>query len=110
MRRVAAILGALAVAAGAFGAHALEGRVTPDRLDTWHTAATYHLLHAVALLALGLAPVPRRLTSMLFVFGILIFSGSLYALVLLDMPILGAITPLGGLCFIAGWLSLARGR
>lgn len=110
MRRVAAILGALAVAAGAFGAHALEGRVTPDRLDTWHTAATYHLLHAVALLALGLAPAPRRLTSMLFVCGILIFSGSLYTLVLLDMPILGAITPLGGLCFIAGWLSLARGR
>lgn len=110
MRRVAAILGALAVAAGAFGAHALEGRVTPDRLDTWHTAATYHLLHAVALLAVSLAPVPRRLTSLLFVGGILIFSGSLYTLVLLDMPILGAITPVGGVCFIAGWLSLARGR
>lgn len=110
MRRVAAILGALAVAAGAFGAHALADRVTPERLETWQTAASYHLLHAVALLAISLAPAPRRLTSLLFVCGILVFSGSLYTLVLLDLPVLGAITPLGGLCFIAGWLNLARGR
>ncbi|MDP2309364.1 MAG: DUF423 domain-containing protein [Pseudomonadota bacterium] len=110
MRRIAALLGATAVAAGAFGAHALESRVTPERLETWHTASSYHLVHAVALLALSLAPVPRRLTSLLFLCGILIFSGSLYMLVLLDLPILGAITPLGGICFIAGWLNLARGR
>lgn len=110
MRRIAGLLGATAVAAGAFGAHALEGQVTAERLETWHTASSYHLVHAVALLALSLAPVPRRLTSLLFCFGILIFSGSLYALVLLDLPILGAITPLGGICFIAGWLNLARGR
>ncbi|MDP2315377.1 MAG: DUF423 domain-containing protein [Pseudomonadota bacterium] len=110
MRRLAAVLGATAVAAGAFGAHALQDRVTPERLDTWHTASSYHLLHAVALLALSLSPKPYRLPSVLFVVGILLFSGSLYTLVLLDLPVLGAVTPLGGVCFIAGWLSLARGR
>jgi uncharacterized membrane protein YgdD (TMEM256/DUF423 family) len=108
MIRVAAGMGATAVAAGAFGAHALAARVTPERLATWHTASTYHLVHAVVLLALALSPVPRRLSGGLFTAGILLFSGSLYALVLLDQPWLGAVTPLGGLCFIAGWLSLAR--
>jgi uncharacterized membrane protein YgdD (TMEM256/DUF423 family) len=110
MRRVAALLGATAVAAGAFGAHGLQSHVTPERLETWRTAANYQLLHAVALLALSLSPTPRPLPSRLFLAGTLIFSGSLYALVLLDLPILGAITPIGGVCFILGWLSLGRGR
>jgi uncharacterized membrane protein YgdD (TMEM256/DUF423 family) len=108
MMRLAAVLGALAVAAGAFGAHGLKDHVTAERLATWHTASTYHLVHAVVLLALALAPTPRRLSAGLFTAGIFLFSGSLYALVLLDQPMLGAITPLGGLAFIAGWLNLAR--
>ncbi len=108
MRPIAGVLGALAVAAGAFGAHALRGQVTPERLDTWQTAASYHLVHAVVLLVLASAPTPRTTSFALFGAGIVLFSGSLYALVLLDLPVLGAVTPLGGVAFIAGWLSLAR--
>ena len=100
--------GATAVAAGAFGAHALADHVTPERLETWRTAAHYHLVHAAVLLALELAPTPRVLPVRLFALGILLFSGSLYLLVLLDIPVLGAVTPFGGVAFIAGWLSLAR--
>lgn len=103
------ILGAVAVAAGAFGAHALRDIVPPERLETWRTAANYHLLHAVALLALGFAPSPRRLTTILFTLGIVLFSGSLYALVLTDQRVFAWFTPLGGVCFIVGWLGLARG-
>ena len=95
--KLAAIMGATAVAAGAFGAHALVG---DPRIDIWKTAALYHLVHAVALTR---AP---RLSSHLFTAGILVFSGSLYALVLLEQPILGAITPLGGVLLIAGWLAM----
>lgn len=106
--RVAGALGALGVAAGAFGAHALSGRVPPERLATWDTAARYHLVHAVLLLVLALSPVPRPLPSNLLTAGVTIFSGTLYALVLLDLPVLGAVTPIGGVLLIAGWLSLAR--
>lgn len=108
MMRVAAVLGALAVAAGAFGAHALRDHVPAARLETWHTAASYHLVHAVVLLVLATASRARPLSFGLFATGILVFSGSLYALVLLDLPWLGAVTPLGGVAFILGWLSLAR--
>lgn len=105
--------GALAVAAGAFGAHALDGAVTPDRLAVWRTAASYGLAHAVALGVVGLWAALRpglevRLAGWLFLTGTVLFSGSLYALVLLDLPWLGAVTPLGGLAFIAGWLTLVR--
>ncbi len=110
MRRVAALFGATAVAAGAFGAHALAPHVSPDRLQTWQTAASYHLVHAAVLLALSLTPGTPRLPMALFSAGIVLFSGSLYALVLLDWPLLGRVTPIGGLLFIAGWLSLARTR
>lgn len=106
--RLAGLAGALAVIAGAFGAHALEGRITPDRLDTWRTAASYHLAHAVVLLVLASQPSPRSLTFALFTLGITVFSGSLYALVLLDLGALGALTPLGGIALIAGWLSLLK--
>lgn len=102
------ILGALAVAAGAFGAHGLEGHVTPERLTTWKTAANYHLIHSVVLFVLAGRPA-HPWSFRLFVAGILLFSGSLYLLVLLDLPWLGAVTPLGGVSFILGWLSLARG-
>jgi uncharacterized membrane protein YgdD (TMEM256/DUF423 family) len=110
--RTAAVLGALAVAAGAFGAHALRGTVTDARLATFDTAAKYQLVHAVLLAALAHAPVgplaPRLITA-----GTVVFSGTLYLLVLLDLPVLGAVTPVGGLLLIAGWLSLlldARAR
>ena len=95
--KLAAILGATAVAAGAFGAHALAD---DPRLEIWKTAALYHLVHAVVLTR---AP---RVASWLFTAGILLFSGSLYALVLLEQPILGAVTPFGGILLIAGWLAM----
>lgn len=106
----AGISGALAVAFGAFGAHALAEAVAPERLDTWQTAASYHMAHA---LATGLAALASesgwkaRWAGGLFLLGIVLFCGSLYLLVLLDLPVLGAIAPLGGLAFIAGWAALA---
>ena len=109
-----ALSGALAVAAGAFGAHALREAVPPERLATWQTAAHYHLVHALALVAVGLAAahIPGglvRAAGWLFLAGTVLFAGSLYALVLLDLPVLGAVTPLGGGAFIAGWGCLAAG-
>lgn len=111
---VGAASAALAVATGAFGAHALRDAVSPDRLATWQTAASYHLVHALALVAAGLAGLTSREQWMgraaaLFLAGTLLFAGSLYALVLLDWPVLGAVTPLGGVAFIAGWAALAVG-
>lgn len=94
--RIGPALAALAVAFGAFGAHALADN---PRLDTWKTGALYHLVHAVALCLPNLPTATRRLLTA----GIVLFSGSLYLLVLLDLPVLGAITPLGGVSFIAGW-------
>ena len=109
-----AVSAALAVAMGAFGAHALSETVTPDRIETWRTGAHYHLVHALALVAVGLVAAHRdgRLVytaGWLFVAGTVLFAGSLYALVLTDTAVLGAITPLGGVAFIAGWLCLALG-
>ena len=104
----AAVGGAVAVAAGAFGAHALRDAVTPERLATWQTAASYGLAHAVAAALAASRPTRwAQRAAALFLAGTLLFSGSLYALVLLDAPWLGAVTPLGGVAFIAGWLSLA---
>jgi uncharacterized membrane protein YgdD (TMEM256/DUF423 family) len=109
MVMVGAVLGALAVAAGAFGAHALRGRITPEHLAVWETAARYHLVHAVLLVFIGWAlPAPRNLVPFaLIACGTVIFAGTLYALVLSGLRWLGAITPLGGLALIAGWLALA---
>ena len=105
---------ALAVAAGAFGAHAVADAVTPERLATFRTGADYHLMHALALIAVGLTA--RRwshpavtVAGWLFLVGTVLFAGSLYALVLTDTPSLGTVTPLGGVAFIAGWLCLAVG-
>jgi uncharacterized membrane protein YgdD (TMEM256/DUF423 family) len=109
-----ALLAGLAVAAGAFGAHALSARLTPDRLATWETAARYHMIHALALVVLG--AVAARWTDpllavagWLFIAGIAIFGGTVYALALGAPRWLGAITPLGGLAFIIGWVVLAVG-
>ena len=110
---LSALSGAVAVAAGAFGAHALDGAVPPGRLETWRTAAAYGLAHALpallaSLLAARLASRSALWAAGLFLAGTVLFSGSLYALVLLDAPWLGAVTPLGGVAFIAGWLALGR--
>ena len=104
---VAALSGALSVALGAFGAHALRGTLAAhDTTEVWKTAVLYHFLHALALLVLAALPNVSRLVSSLFVVGIILFSGSLYLLALTNIRWLGTITPLGGLCFLAGWLAL----
>ena len=105
------------MAAGAFGAHGLRDHLSPSMLDVWNTAADYHLAHALALLALGLAITasPARFTqrSMLsavgsMALGTVVFSGSLYGLALTGIGWLGAITPIGGTLLIAGWLLVIR--
>ena len=109
--RIGAALGALGVLLGAFGAHGLESRVAdPAQLAWWETAARYHLVHAVALLGVAAHPAKPRAAGWLFVAGIAIFSGSLYTMGLTGIRWLGAITPIGGLCFIAGWIALAAAR
>jgi uncharacterized membrane protein YgdD (TMEM256/DUF423 family) len=112
--KITAILGALAVALGAFGAHVLEDLLTrTGRVETWKTAAAYHLVHSVVLLVLVHLPNWRPLPWAFLAAGITIFSGSLYLLCLTDTGWLGAITPIGGLLLIAGWGSLifpAKGR
>ena len=102
--RVGALSGAAAVLLGAFGAHALRARVTAELLKTWETAAAYHLVHSVALLAAGAAGAP--LAGALFTSGTMLFSGSLYALVLTGQRRFGAVTPVGGLLLTAGWVAL----
>lgn len=105
--RIGGVLGALGVALGAFGAHGLTDMVEEQALEWWHTGARYHLVHALAVIAVAAHPRSPDLAGWLFVAGILLFSGSLYAMTLTDVRALGAITPVGGLCFIAGWLTLA---
>lgn len=107
-----AISGGLAVAAGAFGAHALRSRLPPDLLAIFQTGAQYQLAHALALLACGwmAARAPGGAASAagwLFLAGTVLFSGSLYALALSGIRVLGAITPLGGIAFLGGWAALA---
>ena len=138
MDRIFSVLGALsaalAVAAGAFGAHALRARVEPRMLEVFETAARYQMYHALGLFAvawvisramqataIGTGAMTGSMTGAmaapgapfavvagwLFVAGALLFSGSLYAMTLTGMRALGAITPIGGVCFIAGWVCLA---
>jgi len=118
VERVFGTLGAVsalgAVAAGAFGAHSLRGRLTTDQLAVFETAARYQMYHALALLFVS-GTMTRgggrwlELSGWMFVVGTLLFSGSLYALVLTGVRSLGAVTPLGGLAFLAGWAFLAWG-
>ena len=104
MIRIAAVLCFLAVALGAFGAHALRSTLeTRDMLDVWNKAVLYHFIHAIALFALALYGTANRGAWWLLFAGIFLFSGSLYLLALSNVRWLGAITPLGGLCFLAGW-------
>jgi uncharacterized membrane protein YgdD (TMEM256/DUF423 family) len=111
---IAAIFGGLSVGAGAFAAHALRERLTERSLEIFETAARYQMYHALALLLVALLlsreEFPQTLlvaSGWTFIIGILIFSGSLYALSLTEIKVLGAITPLGGAAFIAGWGALA---
>ncbi len=109
--RIAATFGFLAVALGAFGAHGLEATLAAhDTLAYWNTAALYHLVHAVVLLVLALHLPAQRVAFALFAAGIVIFSGSLYLLAITNVKVLGAITPIGGLCLLAGWAALAWKR
>lgn len=105
-----ALFGALAVAAGAFGAHALRARLEPRDLEVFETAARYQMYHALALFAVAWAMGGNRQWGLaagwLFVAGVVVFSGSLYALVLTGQRWLGAVTPLGGVAFILGWVCL----
>ncbi len=114
---------ALAVAAGAFGAHALADHLEPRLLEVWETAARYQLYHALGLVLVatldaggmrgegrdagGMRDAGGRFSGWAFLAGTLLFSGSLYAMALTGIRALGAITPFGGVCFIAGWLALA---
>ena len=105
---LACVLGFLGVGLGAFGAHALETMVPPARLETWSTAVNYHLMHTLAILLFSaLFPADTNLwatrAQRFFSLGIMVFSGSLYALVLTDTGAFGAVTPLGGLSFLIGW-------
>ena len=109
---IGAVFGFLGVAAGAFGAHALRARLSPDALEIFETAARYQMYHALALIAA--AWVASRwpgsfahAAGWLFVGGTVVFSGSLYVLALTGTRWLGAVTPIGGLALLAGWLSLA---
>jgi uncharacterized membrane protein YgdD (TMEM256/DUF423 family) len=111
---VAAVLGGLSVAAGAFASHALRAKISERSLEIFEVGARYQMYHALALLIVALllsraqSPPPALIASgWLFIIGIAIFSGSLYALSLTDVKSLGAITPLGGAAFIAGWGALA---
>ncbi len=109
---IAAFSGAVSVGAGAFGAHALRARLEPRLLEVFQTGAQYQMYHALAMV--GVAWVASRwpgslstASGWLFVAGTVLFSGSLYAMALTGVRALGAITPLGGVCFIAGWVTLA---
>jgi uncharacterized membrane protein YgdD (TMEM256/DUF423 family) len=109
---VGAVLVALAVVAGAFGAHALASRLTPERLTTWETAARYHMYGALSVVLVSLAAT-RWASSLIgvagwvLVAGTLIFGGTVYMLALGGPRWLGAVTPLGGLCLVAGWILAA---
>lgn len=110
--RLGALSAFLAVAAGAFGAHALRARLGPAMLLVFETGARYQMYHALGLMAVAWAVTrwPGKLTSAAgwcFVAGTILFSGSLYAMALSGQRALGAITPLGGVAFLSGWLCLA---
>ena len=111
---IGAVSAFVAVGAGAFGAHALRSRLDAHFLNVFETGVRYHMYHALGLLAVGWAmsrnPLPSiNIAGVLFVAGIVLFSGSLYMMTFTGFRWLGAITPLGGLAFIVGWVLLAWG-
>jgi uncharacterized membrane protein YgdD (TMEM256/DUF423 family) len=111
--RLAAVFGGLAVALGAFGAHAMQDRYDAHTLDIFEKAVRYQMYHALALglcAALGFSGRPTRAAAISFVTGIVLFSGSLYALVFTGTKTFGAVTPFGGVAFLVGWTLLAWPR
>lgn len=111
---IASIFGGLSVGAGAFASHALKDKLSERALEIFETAARYQIYHALALLLVALlinqtesSQPSLVIAGWAFIIGIVVFSGSLYALSLTDIKVLGAITPLGGLAFIIGWAALA---
>lgn len=111
---IGAVAAGLAVALGAFGAHGLSGRVTPERLETFKTGVLYHMVHALALLVVSWVATQWpsgavHAAGYAFLAGLVLFSGSLYVLVLTDTAWLGAVTPFGGVAFLIGWGLLAWG-
>lgn len=108
---IGALSAFVAVACGAFGAHGLEKVLEPRMLEVWKTGAQYQMYHALALIGFGLwaanAPSASTFPGWAFLIGTILFSGSLYALALSGVKILGAITPLGGLSFLLGWILFA---
>ncbi len=106
---IGAVLGALAVITGAFGAHGLKDRLSAVELEVWKTGVLYHALHAIALVLYGVFDREGRgrVVGWCFVAGIALFSGSLYALALGAPQAVGAITPFGGVALIVGWLAFA---
>jgi uncharacterized membrane protein YgdD (TMEM256/DUF423 family) len=111
----AGLAGAIGVVLGAFGAHALRGSIEPRLMETFQTAVQYQLIHALALLVVSLTmgwlgqSLSFEISAYSFIAGIILFSGSLFGLVLTEIKWLGPVTPLGGLCLIAGWLALLVG-
>ncbi|WP_193556973.1 DUF423 domain-containing protein [Salicibibacter halophilus] len=109
---IGAAMGALAVAIGAFGAHGLEGRVSERMLENYQTGVQYHMFHALGIIAVGLTATVIGGSALLgwagglMLFGTIVFSGSLYTMALTGMTWLGAITPIGGVAFITGWILL----
>jgi uncharacterized membrane protein YgdD (TMEM256/DUF423 family) len=102
--RIAAAFCFFAVALGAFGAHALRSTLERNAMvDVWNKAVFYHFIHAIAIFVLAFSGTTQRGASWLFCAGIFLFSGSLYAMALTNLRWLGGVTPLGGLCFLAGW-------
>ncbi len=104
---MAGLAGCLAVALGAFGAHALKDVLVDQKLSWWQTASHYHLVHAVAMALPHARAGGKGPAALFFALGILVFSGSLYIMALTGQTWLGAVTPLGGLMFLTGWLRLA---
>ncbi|HRK01483.1 MAG TPA: DUF423 domain-containing protein [Oligoflexia bacterium] len=107
---IGSIFGFLSVALGAFGAHALRTRLEPRMLEVFETAVRYQMFHALALVAVGLAAATGKTKELYlmgpavcWVLGVLVFGGSLYALVLTGIKVFGAITPIGGVLYLAGW-------
>jgi uncharacterized membrane protein YgdD (TMEM256/DUF423 family) len=109
---IGCISGFFAVALGAFGAHGLRDSLSERAMAIYQTAVHYHMIHALALIGLGLwaaqnSMMDTKLAGWAFTVGIIIFSGSLYALAVTDLKFLGAITPIGGVCFLTGWIAFA---
>ncbi len=104
---IGAALAATSVALGAFGAHALESVLTSERMGTFETAVRYQMWHALGLMALAVSPRSARVAMIALLVGTVLFSGSLYMLVWTNVPLWGAVAPVGGVALITGWLMAA---